>query len=94
MKNYIEEIVTVKQFMEECPHLVENAERAFRNLKGYFPNGEDEEFVVITVEGYKCVAYIEDNFYPYVLAERIAPFDENGLYPMQELVTEFCFKRY
>lgn len=94
MTNYIDEIYTVRQFQSDCPMLAEQAEKALNNLRAYFPIGEDDDFVVITVEGYKCVAYVADDFAPYILAERIAPFDENKIYPMQGLETEFCFKRY
>lgn len=94
MKNYLEEIYTVKQFMCECPSLAENARRALDTLKSFYPNGEDDDFVVIEVEGYHCVAYLIDSFSPYVLAETIAPFDQERIYPIQGLVTRYSFKRY
>ena len=94
MKNYLEEIYPVNQFIQECPALSENANRAKESLKRFFQNGEDDYFVVIEVEGYYCVAYLLDSFSPYTLAEIIVPFDNECIYPIQGLVTKYAFKRY
>ncbi len=94
MKSYLDEIYTVKEFQRDNPALAEQAERALNYLKGYCPNSEDETFVIIEVEGYKCVAYLTDEFSPYTLGEMIAPFDKDRIYPLQGLVTQFAFKRY
>ena len=94
MKNYLDEIYTVSEFQRDHPALAEKAERAMQYLKGYCPGSEDATFVIIEVEGYKCIAYLTDEFSPYTLGEMIAPFDENKIYPLQGLVTQFAFKRY
>lgn len=94
MKSYLDEIYTVKEFQRDNPALAEQAERALNYLKGYCPNSEDEIFVIIEVEGYKCVAYLTDEFVPYVLSDMIAPFDKDRIYPLQGLVTKYAFKRY
>ena len=94
MKSYLDEIYTVKEFQRDNPALAEQAERALNYLKGYCPNSEDETFVIIEVEGYKCVAYLTDDFSPYTLGEMITPFDKDRIYPLQGLVTQFAFKRY
>ena len=94
MKSYLDEIYTVKEFQRDNPALAEQAERALNYLKGYCPNSEDEIFVIIEVEGYECVAYLTDEFVPYVLSDMIAPFDKDRIYPLQGLVTQFAFKRY
>ena len=94
MKNYLDEIYTVSKFIRDNPALAEQAERALNYLKGYCPNSEDETFVIIEVEGYKCVAYLTDEFVPYVLSDMIAPFDKDRIYPLQGLVTKYAFKRY
>ena len=94
MKNYLDEICTVSEFQRDHPALAEKAERAMQYLKGYCLNSEDATFVIIEVEGYKCVAYLTDEFSPYTLGEMIAPFDENKIYPLQGLVTLYAFKRY
>lgn len=94
MKNYLDEIYTVSEFQRDNPALAEKAERALNYLKGYCPGSEGATFVIIEVEGYKCVAFLLDEFAPYVLSDMIAPFDENKIYPLQGLVTQFSFKRY
>lgn len=93
MKSYIDEIYTVSEFKRDNPALAEQAEKALQYLKNYCPNSEKSTFVVIEVESYKCVAYLTDEFAPYELAETIAPFDKERIYPLQGLVTEYAFKR-
>lgn len=92
MKNYLDEIYTVSEFKRDNPALAEQAERAMQYLKGYCP--DDAVFVVIEVEGYKCVAYFIDEFSPFVLGNHIAPFDKERIYPLQGLITQYAFKRY
>ena len=94
MKNYLDEIYTVNEFKKDNPALAEQAERAKQYLKGYCPNSDNATFVVIEVEGYKCVAYLLDEFHPYTLASSIAPFDTARLYPLQGLIPQYTFKRY
>lgn len=94
MKNYLDEIYTVSEFKRDNPALEEQAEKALQYLKNYCPNSESATFVIIVVEGYKCVARLADDFAPYTLAETIAPFDKDRIYPLQGLVTEYAFKRY
>ncbi len=93
MKSYLDEIYTVSEFKRDNPALAEQAERALEYLKGFCPNSAESTFVVIEVEGYKCVAYLTDEFAPYEMAEMIAPFDKERIYPLQGLVTEYAFKR-
>ena len=94
MKNYLDEIYTVSEFQHDHPALAEKAERALNYLKGYCPNSGDKTFVIIEVEGYKCVACLTDEFAPYVLSDMTAPFDKERIYPLQGLVTQYAFKRY
>ena len=99
MKNYLDEVMTVEEFKDFYPKLAEKADKAMAKLKEYYTESEDEEenddrFVVIDVEGYKCVAYITDNFSPYELDTTIVPFDEIRLYPIQGLETKFRFMRF
>lgn len=94
MTNYLDEIYSVEQFKQDHPDLAEQAERAKDYLKGYCQNGDDVTYVIIEVEGYKCVAYLVDEFSPYILAEMIAPFDKERMYPLQGLTTHYSFKRY
>ena len=92
MKNYLEEVYTVSEFKRDNPELAEQAERAMQCLKGYCP--DDAVFVVIEVEGYNCVAYLTDEFSPFILGNHIAPFDKERIYPLQGLITQYAFKRY
>ena len=94
MKNYIFDLYTLSEFKRNNPTLAEKAEQALQYLKGYCQNRETATFVVIEVEGYKCVAYLLDEFHPYTLASSIAPFDKDRLYPLQGLITQYTFKRY
>ena len=94
MKNYLDEIYTVSEFKRDNPALAEQAERAMQYLKGHCLNSKETTFVVIIVEGYKCVAYLTDEFAPYEVSEMIVPFDKDRIYPLQGLVTEYAFKRY
>ena len=94
MENDPDEIYTVSEFQRDNPALAEKAERARNYLKGYCPNSGDKTFVIIEVEGYKCVACLTDEFAPYVLSDMIAPFDKERIYPLQGLVTQYAFRRY
>ena len=94
MKNYIDEIYTVSEFRRDNPELSNQAEKALQYLKGHCPNSEDAIFVVIEVEGYNCVAYLTDEFSPFILGNHIAPFDKERIYPLQGLITQYAFKRY
>ena len=94
MKSYLDKIYTVSEFKRDNPVLAEQAERAMQYLKSYCQNRNDVTYVIIEVEGYKCVAYLTDEFSLYTLAEMIAPFDRERIYPLQGLVTQYAFKRY
>ena len=93
MKNYLEEIYTVSKFCLDNPELAEQAKRARHSLRGVFPTDDEDEFVIIEVESYYCVAYLMDEFYPYQLARTIQPFDKERIYPLQGLVTVYEFER-
>ncbi|MGN0805005.1 MAG: hypothetical protein ACI4MS_06450 [Candidatus Coproplasma sp.] len=95
MDNYIDEITTVEEFISQNPEFAEVAEIAKNYLKNdYYYNADEEDFIIIEVEGYKCVAVIVDNYLPYTIGETIKPFDIERTYPCQELVTKFAFRRY
>lgn len=94
MENYIDYITTVEEFKHDCPKFAQQAERAKEYLKERYSQADEDDFIVIEVEGYKCVAVLLDDFAPYRASEIIAPFDENKIYPRQELITKFAFKRY
>ena len=94
MKNYLDDVYTVSQFKNDHPALAEQAEKA-RNAFAYFVQSDDlDNYVIIEVEGYKCVAFVVKTAYPNELAETIVPFDKDRVYPIQGLVTRYLFKRY
>lgn len=94
MENYIDEITTVEQFKLDNPKLADQAQKAKNYLKERYVNADEDDFIVIEVESYKCVAVLLDDFVPYRVGEIIQPFDENRIYPIQGLETKFAFKRY
>ena len=94
MNNYIDEVIRFNQFINDCPKLAKNAEYAKEYLKGFYGAVDEDDFIIIEVESYKCVAVLTDDFAPYTVGETIAPFDENRTYPIQGLETKFAFKRY
>ena len=56
MTNYIEKIMTVDMFAAEAStKLKEKALAAKDYLKGRYENVNDNDFVVIEVEGYNCI---------------------------------------
>lgn len=94
MKNYLDEVYTVKEFARDNPALAANAQRAKDYLKECYPKASEDDFVIIEVEGYKCVACLKDDFAPYELATAVAPFDKDKIYPRQELITKYAFRIY
>ena len=45
-----------------------------------------------TVECTKCLTWITDEFTPIECAEKVFPFDEERIYPMQMAEMKICFK--
>ena len=54
----------------------------------------EETAILIEVEGTKCLTWITDEFAPIECAEKVFPFDEKQIYPMQMVEMNICFKRY
>lgn len=54
----------------------------------------EETAILITVEGTKCLTWITDEFTPIECAEKVFPFDEKQIYPMQMVEMKLCFKRW
>ena len=92
--NYIDAITTVKKFKNENPKLAEKPKSAKEYLKGFYEQLKEDDFIIIKVESYYCVAVVLDYTLPYIVGDHIAPFDENRTYPLQGLETKFAFKRY
>ena len=54
----------------------------------------EETAILIEVEGTKCLTWITDEFTPIECAEKVFPFDEKQIYPMQMAEMKICFKRW
>ena len=75
----------------------EQIKKALDYAKGNVTDGyakEDDEFIVITVEGYKCIALVTSEWNPIEICERVFPFDDERIYPMQEIEMTVNFKQY
>lgn len=94
MENYIDDITTVEEFKIDNPKFAKQADRAKAYLQENYLEADEDDFVVIKVEGYNCIAVLIDDTLPYRLGEVIAPFDEERIYPRQTLITKYGFKRY
>ena len=68
--------------------------RAVNYAREWFPDAEDDEFIVIKVEGYYCIAFITDVFTPIEVSEKVVPFDSEKVYPLQCLEQKVYFKRF
>lgn len=72
-----------------------NMSKAFKEAKVHFGYDKTlEDFIVIQVEGYHCIALVINDFHPIEIAETIFPFDKNRIYPMQGVVIEPKFKTF
>ena len=72
----------------------ETLKRAFEYAKSRFFNRimNMEDFIVIHVDGYDCIAYVIDEFNPIEIHPEIYPFDEEKVYPAQELELKYQFR--
>ena len=67
--------------------------RAFKYAKSRFTRILNiDDFIVINVEGYDCIAYVIDEFNPIEIHPEIYPFDEFNVYPAQELQMKYQFR--
>lgn len=67
--------------------------RAFEYAKSRFTRIVNmEDFIVIQVDGYDCIAYVIDEFNPIEIHPEIYPFDEEKVYPAQELELKYQFR--
>ena len=54
----------------------------------------DDDFIVINVEGYACVALVTNEWEPIEICDRVFPFDGERIYPMQEIEQKIYFKTF
>lgn len=70
------------------------ADKMLKIIEWNWSDFAEETAIVITVEGTKCLTWITDEFTPIECAEKVFPFDEKQIYPMQMAEMKICFKRY
>lgn len=70
------------------------AEAIMNIIESRWSDFAGKDAIVIEVEGYKCLTYITDEFTPIECADKVFPFDEKQIYPMQMAEMKICFKRY
>ena len=71
--------------------------RALEYAKSNLSNGWDkldDDFIIINVEGFPCVALVTNEWQPIEICERVFPFDSERIYPMQEIEAKIYFKQY
>ncbi len=86
-RNYYKEILTLR-FNENL------ADKILKIIDWNWSDFAEETAIVIDVEGTKCLTWITDEFTPIECAEKVFPFDEKQIYPMQMAEMKICFKRY
>ena len=70
------------------------ADKILKIIEYNWSDFAEETAIVIEVEGTKCLTWITDDFTPIECAEKVFPFDEKQIYPMQMAEMKICFKRY
>ena len=89
---------TVPNFRNTATDTMKNiVNRALDYAKSNLTDGyakDDDDFVIITVEGYYCIALGQNNFLPLTINPRVFPFDNERIYPMQEIEEKIYFKQY
>ena len=73
---------------------IQNCKKALERAMTQHYDGNLNNYYLIVVEGYKCIAHSSDTFEPIILDEIIVPFDDKQVYPIQGLETTYAFKRY
>ena len=71
--------------------------RALEYAKNNLTNGWDkldDDFIIINVEGFPCVALVTNEWQPLEICERVFPFDSERIYPMQEIEAKIYFKTF
>jgi len=69
-----------------------NFENALFYAKSRSQSQDDDDYVVITVEGYKCIAVVTNEFTPIEISPVVYPYDDTRVYPMQEVEVRSAFK--
>ena len=73
----------------------QNGYRALEQATFHYNDFYRNNYVIINVEGYDCIAhYKNENPDDLELDEIIFPYDENRIYPIQALELKYRFKLY
>ena len=68
---------------------------AYRNAKNHFGHNHSiDKFIVIFVDGFKCIAFITNEFAPIEISDIVFPYDSKKAYPMQKITQKICFSTY
>lgn len=75
----------------------ETINRALEYAKSNLTDGWkklDDDFIIINVEGYACIALVTSEWEPIEICDRVFPFDNERIYPMQEIEQKVYFKTF
>ena len=73
----------------------QNGYRALENATFHYNDFYRNNYVIINVEGYDCIAHYKNEIPENLeLDEIIFPYDEKRIYPIQALELKYKFKLY
>ena len=67
--------------------------RAYDKARHFFDSKEHDmdDFIVIRVEGYSCIALITDDFSPIEISSFVFPYDQKRIFPLQQIEQKIMF---
>ena len=67
--------------------------RAYDKARHFFDSRDHEmdDFIVIRVEEYSCIALITDEFSPIEISSFVFPYDQERIYPVQMIEQKILF---
>lgn len=89
-RRFRQEYYSVKQEQQNILREAVNELKAvYRNLKDL------SDIIIITIEGYDCLAYISDNYLPIEIYPTVIPFsyEKKKIYPEQDIKLDYSFIR-
>ena len=91
-KDYEQVSYALATATEQHKKIIERAlEYARNNLTDGWEKDVDD-FIVIRVEGYDCIALVTSSFVPLEVCERVFPYDNERIYPVQEIEMKVYFR--
>ena len=61
------------ELIQSSGKLNENMQKAFTRAKERFNSDDIDDFIIIFVEGYRCIAYVTNHFTPIEIAKESTP---------------------